>query len=164
MKQFGRLLAVLAAVSLLLLTGCRRNATSEGVINLKVWGSGEDQAMLGEMIEAFKKAHEGDGKTYNISLGVVGEDDAKTRVLEDPAAAADVFSFLDDQILDLHRAGALYEITRNKSTIWFIPEYLYTLDIDNTEAAYQAQVDYYNAFLSPLSADEAAAKRQDKGG
>ena len=117
MKGFIRLVAVLLAVSLLMLTGCRRNASSEDVINLKVWGAGEDQAILGEMIEAFKKAHADDGKTYNITLGVVGEDDAKTRVLEDPAAAADVFSFLDDQLLDLHRAGALYEITRNKSTI-----------------------------------------------
>ena len=54
MKGFIRLVAVLLAVSLLMLTGCRRNASSEDVINLKVWGAGEDQAILGEMIEAFK--------------------------------------------------------------------------------------------------------------
>lgn len=49
--------------------------------------------------------------------------------------------------------------TRGKSTIWFVPEYLYALDVDNTEAAYQAQIDLFNASLTPLTPDEAARKR-----
>ena len=49
--------------------------------------------------------------------GVVGEGEAKSKFLEDPAAAADVFQFANDQILDLVNAGALYEITRNKDAI-----------------------------------------------
>lgn len=118
MRRYSRFLALLLAGALLLLSGCSgKKNPDETTINLKVWGASEDQAMLGEMIEAFKNAHADDGKVYNITLGVVGEDDAKTRVLEDPAAAADVFSFPDDQLLELHRAGALYEITKNKSTI-----------------------------------------------
>lgn len=84
-------------------------------VTLTVWGSQDDQVMLGEMIEAFKAAHP--EKEYEISLGVVGEPDAKTRYLEDPAAAADVFSFANDQLYDLVNAGALYEVTRNKETI-----------------------------------------------
>lgn len=116
MKTIGRIAAVFAALALMIPTGCRRNTESD-TITLKVWGSGEDQAMLGEMIEEFKKANAEDGKTYNITLGVVGEDEAKTRVLEDPAAAGDLFAFSDDQMTDLHKAGALYEITRHKDTI-----------------------------------------------
>ncbi len=84
-------------------------------VSLKVWGSQEDQALLTSIIEDFKKQNT--NKTYNIELGVVGENDAKTRVLEDPASAADVFSFISDQIIDLTNASALYEITRNADTI-----------------------------------------------
>lgn len=85
------------------------------VVTLKVWGSQEDQAMLGEMIDAFEAAHP--ETTWEISLGVVGEPDAKTKYLEDPAAAADVFAFANDQLTDLVNAGALYEVTRNKDAI-----------------------------------------------
>jgi len=51
-----------------------------------------------------------------------------------------------DWVVQLQDAGVIIldepvSFTRNKSTIWFIPEYLYTLDVDSTEAAYQAQID-----------------------
>lgn len=49
--------------------------------------------------------------------------------------------------------------TRNKSTIWFIPEELYSLDLDATEAAYQAQLDALNASVTPLTPDQAAEAR-----
>ncbi len=78
-------------------------------INLKVWGSQEDQEMLATMIEDFKLNNP--DKTYNIELGVVSEADAKARYLEDPAAAADVFAFPNDQLKDLVSAGALYELS-----------------------------------------------------
>lgn len=84
-------------------------------VTLKVWGSQEDQAMLQTMIDEFKAANT--EANYVITLGVVGENDAKTKFLEDPAAAADVFQFANDQITDLVNAGALYEITRNKADI-----------------------------------------------
>ncbi|MBE5785596.1 MAG: extracellular solute-binding protein [Clostridiales bacterium] len=124
-----KILAIgLAAMMLFAMAACRKNeetapetgkapevSAGKEKVSLKVWGSREDQKMLGEMIEAFKAAHP--GKEYAIELGVVGEPDAKTRYLEDPAAAADVFTFSNDQIRDLVGAGALYEVTRNKDTI-----------------------------------------------
>lgn len=84
-------------------------------VSLKVWGPQEDQAILKEMVDSFKQ--ENTDKNYDIKLAVVGEKDTKTKILEDPAAAADVFSFANDQIRDLVNAGALYEITRNKDKI-----------------------------------------------
>lgn len=84
-------------------------------VSLKVWGAQDDQAILQEMIDSFKK--ENPDTNYDITLAVVGENDTKTKILEDPAAAADLFSFPNDQIRDLVNAGALYEITRNKDTI-----------------------------------------------
>lgn len=84
-------------------------------VSLKIWGSQEDQAMLATMVESFKVANP--DKDYDITFGVVSEADTKTKVLEDPSAAADVFAFASDQIKDLVSAGALYEITRNKDKI-----------------------------------------------
>ncbi len=49
--------------------------------------------------------------------------------------------------------------TRGKATIWFTPEYLYTLNVDNTQAAYQNVVDTLNAQVGSLTADQAAQKR-----
>ena len=84
-------------------------------VALKVWGSQDDQALLGEMVEAFKAANP--DKSYDITFGVVGEPDAKAKYLEDPAAAADVFAFADDQLPALVSADALYEVTINKDAI-----------------------------------------------
>lgn len=84
-------------------------------ITLKVWGAQEDQKLIGELVESFKVAHP--DKEYTIDLGVVGEPDAKTKYLEDPTAAADVFAFANDQLYDLVNAGGLYEVTRNKDAI-----------------------------------------------
>ncbi|MDN6195161.1 MAG: extracellular solute-binding protein [Atopostipes suicloacalis] len=68
-----------------------------------------------DRIEDFKAENE--GTDYNIELGVVGEPDARDVVTQDLDAAADVFAFANDQITDLHEAGALYEITKNKDEI-----------------------------------------------
>lgn len=48
---------------------------------------------------------------------------------------------------------------RDRSTIWFIPEYLYTLDLDNRQKGYQDQLDALNAAVEALTPDQAAQKR-----
>ena len=114
-----KLIALLMAVAMCFcFASCGKNKDSSNKgekVTLKVWGAQDDQKVLKTMIESFKKANP--DTEYDISLGVVGEDDAQARLLEDAAAAADVFSFPDDQIYDLVKAGALYEITRNKDEI-----------------------------------------------
>lgn len=84
-------------------------------VKLKVWAAQEEQAMLADMVKAFNDAHP--DMPIEAEFGVVGEPDAKTRYLEDPAAAADVFALPGDQILDLVKAGALYEVTLNKDAV-----------------------------------------------
>lgn len=105
-----RIFAMLAALCLLL-TGC----SSRETVALRVWGAQEDQALLSELIGEFERMYP--DVDWNITLGVVGEPDAKKRYLEDPAAAADVFAFASDQLLDLVNADALYEITRNREAV-----------------------------------------------
>ena len=89
--------------------------TAGETIRLKVWGSQADQALLKELCEAFAAGHP--ENSWEFEYGVVGEDDAQARYLEDPAAAADVFSFPDDQLIILAQADALYEVTRNHDEI-----------------------------------------------
>lgn len=107
-----KLLSLVLAVAMLI---CMSAPAMADTVTLKVWGSQEDQALLGELIEGFKA--ENADVEWDITLGVVGEPDAKARYLEDPAAAADVFAFANDQLIDLVNADALYEVTRNKDAI-----------------------------------------------
>lgn len=105
------LVLLLAGLMTLSLTGCNNKTETVSAITLKVWGSQDDQDMLKGMIDEFKTANA--DKTWDITLGVVGEPDARQKYLEDPEAAADVFAFANDQITDLVNAGALYKVTRN---------------------------------------------------
>lgn len=89
--------------------------TKGGAVTLKVWGAQADQELLKELCEAFAAEHPENAWTFEY--GVVGEADAQARYLEDPAAAADVFSYPDDQIITLVQADALYEVTRNLDQI-----------------------------------------------
>lgn len=122
MKKLIKVLALLMALTMLIgLAACKtttdtttKSAEKEKV-SLKVWGSQDDQGLIQELVEGFKKANP--DKEYMITLGVVGEDQAKTKFLEDPDTAADVFSFPNDQIRDFVGAGALYEITKNLPAI-----------------------------------------------
>jgi arabinogalactan oligomer/maltooligosaccharide transport system substrate-binding protein len=106
-----KLLSLMLVLGMLISAG---SALAE-TIALKVWGSQDDQVMLQEMVEAFKAANP--DKEYDVSFGVVGEGDAKTKYLEDPEEAADVFAFANDQLYDLLNADALYEVTINKDAI-----------------------------------------------
>ena len=107
-----KLLSLVLALCMLLTA----SAALAEKVTLKVWGSQDDQAMLQEMVDAFVAANP--DKEWDITLGVVGEPDARARYLEDPEAAADVFAFPDDQLYDFVNAGALYEVTRNLMPSW----------------------------------------------
>ena len=107
-----KLLSIL--LTLALLVGMSSMALAD-TITLKVWGAQDDQALLNTLVEQFKA--ENPDHDWDISFGVVGEPDAKTRYLEDPAQAADVFAFANDQLIDLVNADALYEVTIDKDAI-----------------------------------------------
>ena len=81
-------------------------------VTLKVWAPEVDQrdenSWLNVMLPKFEEAH----PEYNITwdLGVCGEGDAATLVKNDPAAAADVFFYANDQLGTLLEAGALSKL------------------------------------------------------
>ena len=82
-------------------------------VKLTVMGPSEDQddaqgAWLKTECEAFNE----EPPEWNITFDYVtcSESDAKDTVLQDPASAADVFMFANDQIADLVDAGALTKL------------------------------------------------------
>lgn len=78
--------------------------------NLTVWSPQEDQdtGWLQEQCDAFNAAHPNWDITY--TYGVCAEGDAKTNVITDVEASADVYMYANDNITDLVAAGALSEL------------------------------------------------------
>lgn len=120
MKKFSTL-AILTAMSVFLLAGCGNNEgdmenSTEGSggqnaavtnVSLKVWvpQNQVDSGIIQQQQEAFSRLH----PEWNISwtTEVVGEDVAKEHILRDVDAAADVFLFASDQLVELVNAGAV---------------------------------------------------------
>ena len=74
-------------------------------VTLTVWAPENQQELLKTQMAEFEKAH----PEYKITWKTanVGEDNAKTEVLKDVAAAGDVFFYANDQVQDLVGAGAI---------------------------------------------------------
>lgn len=81
-------------------------------VTLKVWAPQEDQAdatcWLYQMEAKFEEAHPEYKMTWVNE--VCGEDVAKDQVSKDPAAAADVYMFANDQLGDLIAANAIAKL------------------------------------------------------
>ena len=99
-KIIAMLLAVAMVCGLCAVTAAADDVTE---LTLKVWAPQEDQAnadsWLQQMEAKFEEAH----PEYKITWinEVCGEDKAKDEVSKDPAAAADVYMFANDQLGDL---------------------------------------------------------------
>ena len=76
-------------------------AASGDTIALRVWAAEEDQTLTNELIEQFKEANP--DQTFDITVGVESEANAKDDILVDPTAAADVFAFASDQMQVYYR-------------------------------------------------------------
>ncbi len=146
-----KLLSILIAITLTCSVFANGNTEAKDVVTLKVWGAQEDQTMLAGMVEEFKAAHP--EKQYNITFGVVGEADAKTKVMEDPAAAADVFAMAHDQLGELVTAGAVYKITRNADAI----------KAANDKASVDASTVDGQLYAYPMTSDNGYFMYYDKG-
>lgn len=115
MKRMSKLLCLLLGATMALgAASCNKGGGgnsgggSGNSVTLMVWVSKEDQAFAKQIADEFKAAHP--EKKYNFLFGEQGENDAGTKVLNDPTNAPDVFSFPSDQINKLINGGALEEI------------------------------------------------------
>lgn len=88
--------------------------------------------------------------------------DADGSFIEDRAHGS--LSVYTEWAEELQAAGivlldAPYSVTRGKGTVWFIPEELYTLDLDGLYEVYRKQLETMNQNATSLDADEAAKMR-----
>ena len=87
------------------LTACKSGANASGEITLTVWVPEGDAEFIKWAQEEFKR--ENASKNYKFIVDYQGENDVATRILNDVENAADVFSFLNDQIAKLVNGDAL---------------------------------------------------------
>lgn len=83
-------------------------AASDETVVLRVWAAEEDQNLTNELVNKFKEANP--DQEFDITVGVESEANAKDDILVDPEAAADVFAFASDQIIDLVNAKVLQPV------------------------------------------------------
>lgn len=85
-------------------------AATDGTVDLTVWCNESDayQTTMKEITDEFQAAYP--DVDFNITIGVESEAVCKDDVLADVEAAADIFVFPDDQLVDLVNAGALQSV------------------------------------------------------
>ena len=110
MKKIIALLLVLAMA--LSLAACGEKPVETETITLKVWAPQEDQVDANSWLMQVQKKFEEAHPEYKITWdnGVCPEGDAAAMVTADPAAAADVYMFANDQLGTLIQAGALAKL------------------------------------------------------
>ncbi|MCR5565001.1 MAG: extracellular solute-binding protein [Gammaproteobacteria bacterium] len=96
-------------------TQSKTNQTTEEVTggdgttyNLTIWCAEEDEAMIREMLNDYEGVYS--SNHYNWKVETQGEDVVSSTVIRDVSAAADVFSFANDQLGTLLNNDALTQI------------------------------------------------------
>lgn len=106
--------ALLLVMSVFLMGGCGKKSLPE--VTLSVWCDERNSQWVTELVDRFKEQH-ADEAVFNITISEESELTCKETVLADPKAAADIYTFADDQFEELWRGGALLEITDNARTV-----------------------------------------------
>ena len=106
---------LLIGLCALLLGSCARTK-DEGAVHLRVWvGDNADVAWMEQVIREFQAARP--DRTYDVQIGVQNEGDVARVILSDPEAAADVFTFADDQFASLQQSGVLMPVAEGAQEI-----------------------------------------------
>ena len=116
-KIIALLLAGMMIVGLLAGCGAQKPADDDKKnqvtdITLTVWGPSEDQADENSFLQTACKKFAALHPEWNITFnfGVCSEGDAGKNVTQDPAAAADVYMFANDQLGTLIQANAIAKL------------------------------------------------------
>lgn len=100
----------------LVLSLCGCGKVEKEDVTISVWGPAEDQEMLQEMADTFKKKY-ADEANITINISEESEVTCKETVLIDPHKAADVYIFADDQFDALVNHDTLHEVTFDSDKI-----------------------------------------------
>lgn len=122
-------------------------------VSLRIWGAEEDQSMLQGMIDTFKENY-ADYANLTIDLGVESESTAKDTILTDIEAAADVYAFASDQLVDLVKAGALQSIDEMDGALQaYAGKGIADVKSANAEGSVGAATYNNTMYAFPMSAD-----------
>ena len=140
-----------AALCMLLMAGCQNGGRSKREempednrpenVNLVVWGSEEDEELLKQIIDGFKRQYQEEAD-FQIVIQAQGEAKCKDVLLEDLENGADVFTFADDQVNALAAAGGLEPVKEDAA-----------IRSENLEAAVKAASVQDKIYAYPLTAD-----------
>ena len=129
MKRKVISLLIVSAMTASLVSGCGSSAASQetgdmevsteesteagtsddGTVSLTVWGAAEDQDLLNEIVDSFEQKYSSQAK-FDITVAEQDESACKDTLLGDLEGGADVFTFVDDQLMSLVAAGALQPV------------------------------------------------------
>ena len=122
-------------------------------VSLRMWGAEEDQAMLQGMIDSFI-AEYSSVANITVELGVESESTAKDTILTDVEAAADVYAFASDQLVDLVKAGAIQDVEQMDAALQNYAGKS-VADVKAANASGSVEAATYNGtfYAFPMSAD-----------
>ncbi len=108
-KKIKIVSGVVTLLTMIGATGCSCNGQANtDAIKLTVWVSEADKTFATSVAEEFKAKHP--EKNYQFVIDIQGENDVATRVLNDVENAADVYSYINDQLSKLINGDALARI------------------------------------------------------
>ena len=126
-------------------------SATTGTVELMVWAGEEDQDVTKTMVDSFTAQYP--DVDFKIDIGVQSEATAKDTILADVEAAADVFTFADDQTLGLVQAGALQEVATT---------YTYDVQSSSVQSAIEASTVDGKLYAYPMTADNGYFLYYDK--
>ncbi|MBQ2099515.1 MAG: hypothetical protein II477_00425 [Lachnospiraceae bacterium] len=84
-------------------------ANTKDTVQLTIWASEMDQEFTQTLLDQFKAKYP--SVKFDFQLGIQSEAGAKDAVMADPTAAADVYAFADDQLIELINVKGLTEVS-----------------------------------------------------
>ncbi len=117
-------------------------ANTTDTVQLTIWASEMDQEFTQKLLDQFKAQYP--TVNFDFQLGVQSEAGAKDAVIADPTAAADVYAFADDQLIELINAKGLTEVST-----------AYTYDVATENSASSIAAATYNGkvYAYPMTGD-----------
>lgn len=107
------LLVMVLVTSALAVVAC---GGGDNRIELLLWGPSAEQTFLQTWADKWAEDYkDSKGNQYKVTVGVMGEKESGTQVMNAPQDAADVFSFADDQLDKLIAAGGLASLGNPES-------------------------------------------------
>lgn len=151
MKKMTRRATAAALAAIMAVSPAVCVSAEDETVKLTVWGAEEDQALLGELAEKFQENFS-DVK-FDIQIGVESESTAKDTILTDVEAAADVYSFASDQLIDLVNAGALMNLEDVGEALTVGGRTLDDVKNENVEASIEAASVNGSLYAFPRAGD-----------